>query len=879
MKNDRMEETLVPEYSPDEKKLLDRMRLKTPVLVLGAGFSFGVKNRKGQEIPSGQSLSNILFSNVLKKSKKVPKEYIDDYETTKDELRKTCDHIENEGLNKERNNLLINIFSGCKCDEDDYHMLIRNYPWRVIYTLNIDDLLENIYCKEGTVGNRPNIHVIDDSKVDAEASLDIYKLHGSVKRPELGFVFNSSEYQNFTVRCGRALSTFGYHYTSSDVIFLGTEFQEDDLKTMIAEWENKAETINEPHYFFISPKIRDSVLKRKIERPDNNMHFIPWTTEQFLKCINEEIHIPEEKRRKLQDFGMVFYNEELQRAKGKPMTQTPELYYGEAPRPVDFLQNYDFIRPNIHKMKNVISNSKDDHVVVLYGESYVGKTCAALRMGVDLTRSGYEFCVYNLSFGIDASVYLNHIIEYLKMLPKKTNVVIMAENMPYYYKYIKKIMRRKPEELGQLVIICTANIEDHQIKKYILNEYETTEDVIIDEIRITEETKDYKFAKNIYEKLYETNHLNKLRSMAETENEYIKLIRGVNDVIDVLYMAHEGRKFEEYFKLRLEDKIEGEESKAFLLICLFSMLGIHEIPKSFFISLAGQCMLNFCFAEFTVNYKDFLKLSNQSIKLRCSRTIRAIMRPELGKQDVLEWIRISVVNLAGELYEHELSIRMEIFQKILKVKTIRRYLPLSDDEIMSLIIEMEPYCKHLSYYWVQRGIIQRDMLQFEEADNAFSEADSIRNNTSNHIKHAKAKNYMTWGIWAVENEYAHSQYYFERGRELIESIIHNSGNMFYSYSAHTLIDMMIRYYEARNEQMPQGEINEIVNLLIRWPDIQVDSLAPKLEERFQTYCKKIHNPPKTLQILREKYRRVYNDTYRYSLVEFDSDDIDEDTIV
>ena len=42
--------------------LFQTMRIRTPVLLLGAGFSLGAKNERGENIPLGSNLSEKLYN-------------------------------------------------------------------------------------------------------------------------------------------------------------------------------------------------------------------------------------------------------------------------------------------------------------------------------------------------------------------------------------------------------------------------------------------------------------------------------------------------------------------------------------------------------------------------------------------------------------------------------------------------------------------------------------------------------------------------------------------------------------------------------------------------------------------------------------------------
>ena len=165
--------------------LTNRMSVRTPVLVIGAGFSCGALNDQQKPLPTGKMLANELFDELLEKLPETSSQYLEEYRCDRDDLLKTCDNIREENLVKRRDKYITQRMKGCHCDSNDYHMFVKRHPWKHIFTLNIDDLLECIYVSDPSK-KEPNIHIKGKSQLDSEASFDLYKLHGSVRNPLLG---------------------------------------------------------------------------------------------------------------------------------------------------------------------------------------------------------------------------------------------------------------------------------------------------------------------------------------------------------------------------------------------------------------------------------------------------------------------------------------------------------------------------------------------------------------------------------------------------------------------------------------------------------------------------------------------------------------------
>lgn len=181
-------------------KLKLSLEEKTPALLLGAGFSFGAVNDKGEELPLGERLVEKLYDNMFVSNppyKKIVDEDRSGAQIFKDrkDLKGLCGLLRDEKRVNERDDFLTDIFSGASIDETSKLFNITNYKWDKIFTLNIDCLLEYIFEKRNIpfkVWNRKN-----DDRRNSQGDTLIIKLHGCVKNSESGYVFDDKEYIDF----------------------------------------------------------------------------------------------------------------------------------------------------------------------------------------------------------------------------------------------------------------------------------------------------------------------------------------------------------------------------------------------------------------------------------------------------------------------------------------------------------------------------------------------------------------------------------------------------------------------------------------------------------------------------------------------------------
>ena len=127
------------------KECLDK---RSPVLYVGAGFSIDCKNKKDESIKSANGLCELLYNHFWGDKSNDYDELAKKYKEAGD-LKNLCQLLKELDLNEERDLYLTEYFSGCYVESDDARNIICTYPWEKIFTVNIDDLIENIYLKQG----------------------------------------------------------------------------------------------------------------------------------------------------------------------------------------------------------------------------------------------------------------------------------------------------------------------------------------------------------------------------------------------------------------------------------------------------------------------------------------------------------------------------------------------------------------------------------------------------------------------------------------------------------------------------------------------------------------------------------------------------------
>ncbi len=806
------------------RKLKMSLMEKNPTLLLGAGFSYGTRNNKGELLPTGNGLVNRLYEEMFINNPS-PK-FAEDKDAAETysadgKLKDMCSLLAQEKRKEERDKLITECFLGATAGEKEFYSYLVLYKWDRIFTLNIDDLVENIFEK----ANKP-LTVWHKEKADRRndnSNTVLVKLHGSVLYPQMGYIFDEDEYANFYNESSYLLNDFGDAFVKGDVIFIGTEFQEQDLKQIINKYESKGYNTSSNNYFFICPQINDPILRRKINET-SNYHFLPWTTQTFLEFLKDSISFPREVKYDLEKKGMIVLNDCKKNV--NPYYES-KLYTGREPKMEDFIFDWDIEHPGLAQYVEKIEKHKMPVVAAITGKSYVGKTCFAMRVLLELDKKGY----HAVKFDLKSSEYINLFIEYMKTFPNATKIAVLFEDAAFYYNILYPILLKQcPSNIKKLVVITTDIKRNYFIRKDILYSNNAVIEFQID-LKISSS-----FANNIYNKLHEKEWLNRPGIHGSNAREIKQYAIDTNDIIAFLYNITHGRGFEQHYEDIILKHTNTMNIKYLQMLSLLNTLGINKVPQRIFPQLLVEHKREFDILEFENEFEEILVVDNAYIKLRCQRLIQNVLMKGLSNNERKNIIVEIVKQTVGQFNEGDINEWSEIFQKVLSVKALLGESVLGISEIRTLLNEVEHYSKPYSYYWIQRGLSAQKEKEYDLADNYFRAAIRIRYQ-SYQAHHALAKNLMERAIDLLDKSDGYAPYYMNEGEKEIRKIIENPA---YSrglvYSIHTYIDMKLKYWKKTGCNMSRLEIEYIVKQIEALPKDTVDSYMKQAVEEFIRYA-------------------------------------------
>ena len=487
------------------------------------------------------------------------------------------------------------------------------------------------------------------------------------------------------------------------------------------------------------------------------------------------------------------------------------------------IQSIAFIKTGrIKKGKNIVA--------AIIGKSYVGKSCAAKRVLVDLRKKGF----LTFKFDMRSSEYMNLFLDYIGQLPPETKIAVLFEEASFYFNLLySNLISKCPGNIKQLIVITSDTQSNYFAKRDILESKNCVEKFLLDE-KIS-----WTFAEAIYEKLREKRWLNRPEICGSSKNEIKRYACNNNDIIEFLYTVSNGRGFEAHYIDMFTEMSRDVNFKYLQALAIMEVLGLGSMPVRILPSLIKSERNNFNFKIFKSEFDEILLISDHRIKIRCLRLIQKAIVSNVNEKDIQAILGEIVRQTQGQFNEGDINEWSEIFQRALTVKRILKEKILSLSSIKGLLNEVEKYGEKYSFYWIQRGIAAQKDNEFDLADHYFREGIRIRP-TSYQAHHALAKNLMERAVEQAERgELSYAPYYMEEGSNEMKKIIDNLAySRGYKYSLHALIDMSIKYFNILEKNMEFRDAQYIQERILGIPEKEIDSYIVSGINKFVFYCQR-----------------------------------------
>ena len=795
-----------------EEKLKESLMNHSPILFVGAGFSYGAVC-KGKSLPLGEDLQKELFdyfysnSNMSNEDKAALK---------KMSLSELCNVIKREGKDGELKKYLIDRFQGTMPSSDNpFHNMLCDYYWDKIYTLNIDDLIENIYTSNGIE------YVVQNEKIEKTSGgkRQIIKLHGCVNKGEESFIFSSDDYVSNIVEEDYRIKKFSMDCFYNDIIFLGTEFNEKDISVLI-EKNIRAGFVKESNFFFVAPKI--SISLRTLIASKKNFYHIEYTAERFLELCSalkrKEKSIVEQERM-LEQYGN-FQN--IERYKNVPENYESKLYYGNKVTYYDIFADWDIEYSKTSAVLKKILNFDDgvSYIVAIYGKAFSGKTVVATRLLIELYKNGY--CAY--SYNCDGENELFAINDYLTKNTGLRKVAILIDDAAYLYGSVAKMTKNLPSHITSVVFILVSNKKKHNSQKHELVELHGIEWELKDDF-------DDKMPKKVYDKLSDKKRLGRLSSMRYWPA--IERIKKSKQLVEFLYSNTQGEGFVEYFNRKFKELLSNASKNSIEIVkflCVLSRMGIHNVNQSFVRLIYGD-----------INADELSDLviglnSTGNITLRCSESYDSFILESSSKER--EQIVYNALMAISSMVREDNNNRWKnVYEQLFKSRELIDSLKLDISDAVALFVKLEKCYSKTSYFWMQRGLLKQLCKEYDEADTFLNQALAIRTN-SYQIRHALAKNKLEKAVYVCSNNYNEGDDLYVQGTDELRGLIESprfSNNI--GHSVHSYILMTLKYYKKRKKIIEKEKIYEMHEYLVQSSKQNYDRYMKQCRKDLFNYCK------------------------------------------
>ncbi len=773
------------------------MEKEPPMLFLGAGFSLGATNEFG-DIPLGDALKHEIIDKFIQGN--VDEEALKEIEQY--ELQDVCEFVDDSLKQyEELRSFLVERLGNVK--PANFHYNLTTYPWKKIYTVNIDNLVEVVYRK-----SQDKLLVQNKSKQKlGHQGLEYMKLHGCVNGSTDELVFSRKEYNNLiSGRMNFKLNDLGHDIQRENFIFVGASMDEADIDSYIIKYE-QAGYFRKGRMIFVDPK---PTIKFRNRINSFSGILLEWTAEQFMEFLTTIRYNPNELEKcikRLNYSGIYLYQDIVNNIESENIYES-KLYEGYNCEWRDVLEGWLFESPYFEELKKHIGQINfadgNTYCVALYGKGLVGKGCLLKQAGAWLSRQGYIVLEFK-----GKSLDYNELFEFLKN-DTRDRYVLLIEDASFYYKIIEQ-MFEKNDTNKKLLIITTSRNYYHIKKRYYLegNPYEEFE---------VKDKLDYNYAQIIYRKISQKGYLGEL-SRNETQGcaEITRFRILSNLFIAITY----GENFQERVRDSINDLLQDYSEqgiKLFKELTIFEKMDVPYYPNEM---LTARYSIDFnCFNKDTEKISaseavivDFVRIDGEGVSVKNKIILEQVWNLTTIKQKA-EIVYGILHYIAPYVSENNNNYWRVIFESFLKVDILKNKLHFHLKDILSLFYQLKEDYGEISYYWLQMGIAEQDKRDYVKALNHLKMANSIRP-YAYQIQHAIARNYLKQANYVGDISEADALFKIgeEKMFELINSHEHYKEKA-KNFSIHCYILEKICFLNKYNREIS----NEEIRRMKRWID-------------------------------------------------------------
>lgn len=261
-----MEGRLINLTEDERDRLATSIRSGEYNLLIGAGASLKSLGGDGKELPTGRGLADEL---AMHKGVRPGASLQRVFELLTD---------------GEVNRLVTKRFQSCV--PGPAIRQIPKFPWRRIFTLNIDDALEHAYGEPGALQDHVTRNYKDPFEESRELTeVPIIHIHGYAQRPKDGYVFARSAYVGQITRSNSWMTVLADLMAVEPFIVIGTTLDEVDLDYYLAQRSQASSRKDMGPGIFVEP-FPDALFHKDCDK--HNLHPFEGEAVDFFAFLDRE---------------------------------------------------------------------------------------------------------------------------------------------------------------------------------------------------------------------------------------------------------------------------------------------------------------------------------------------------------------------------------------------------------------------------------------------------------------------------------------------------------------------------------------------------------------------------------------------------------------
>ncbi|MBO0419685.1 SIR2 family protein [Vagococcus fluvialis] len=365
------------------------------VPIIGSGFTLNEKSMRGNKVSSGQEMKKYMIQKIVESDKRFTENELEEEDFS------TVSSIYDKYVTiDERKRYIANTFTNIILNTEKKEFI--NLPLKTMYTLNIDDAIENNNDNiEVVVSNKDFLdeNILNDFRKEGKTVL--FKIHGDSKsflKHNEQLIFAKEEYVASIVKNTNILNQLSTDIISNCVLFIGCSL-DDEIDLVYSASSDEYGNNQLKHTYFVTEKELTMIQRTKLTKYNIDTIIQLDSVNDYTKLYSF--------------FSNIYYQAEREKQQDSLKNLSPSLKVLESSQNTieqdfDFLVNSNkcfnyleskneiqipsyFITRNIFNKKDSLSKFLTNDINILYGHRFSGKSYCMIDLYRKLTTENRIF--------------------------------------------------------------------------------------------------------------------------------------------------------------------------------------------------------------------------------------------------------------------------------------------------------------------------------------------------------------------------------------------------------------------------------------------------------------------------------------------------------